>query len=84
MQRTIDCLIMVNWIHGLSPDELSGILLPLLPNTRFLILDAIDHNGPASYRYKHEFEFLAACARKVSSSRIDGEPRSFFVFEVNK
>jgi hypothetical protein len=83
-ERTIDCLIMVNWIHNLSSERLSEILLPLLPRTRYLILDAIDPDGPNSYRYKHDFGFLSAATRKLSVSRVAGEPRRFIVFEVTK
>jgi hypothetical protein len=82
--RTIDCLIMVNWIHNLSPESLSELLSPLLPRTQYLILDAIDADGPSSYRHKHEFGFLSTVARRVSTSRVQGEPRSFVVFEVAK
>jgi hypothetical protein len=83
-ERTIDCLIMVNWIHNLSPERLSELLLPLLPRTRYLILDAIDVDGPNSYRHKHDFGFLSAVARRLSVSRVQSEPRSFIVFEVAK
>jgi hypothetical protein len=83
-ERTIDCLIMVNWIHSLSPEHLSELLLPLLPRTRYLILDAIDADGPKSYRHKHDFGFLSTVTRRLSASRVQGEPRSFIVFEVVK
>jgi SAM-dependent methyltransferase len=83
-ERTIDCLIMVNWIHNLSPECLAELLLPLLPRTRYLILDAIDADGPNSYRHKHDFGFLSAVTRRLSASRVPGEPRSFVVFEVAK
>lgn len=83
-ERKIDCLIMVNWIHNLSCESLSELLLPVLPRTRYLILDAIDADGPISYRYKHDFGFLSAVTRKLSESRVPGEPRRFIVFEVTK
>jgi hypothetical protein len=78
----IDCLIMVNWIHSLSADDLAALLLPLLPMTRYLILDAIDVDGPVSYRYKHDFGFLAALTRRVRTARVTDEPRTFLVLEV--
>jgi hypothetical protein len=81
---TIDCLIMVNWVHNLSPERLSELLLPLLPRTRFLVLDAIDSDGPSSYRHKHDFGFLSALTDRLSVSRAPDEPRSFVVFEVKK
>lgn len=80
--RRIDCLIMVNWIHNLSPEQLEALLLPLLPRTQYLILDAIDADGPASYRFKHEFGFLETFADRVSVTRAVLEPRSFIVFKV--
>jgi hypothetical protein len=81
-QRRIDCLIMVNWIHSLSPAELAQLLLPLLARTRYLIMDAVDAEGPPSYRYKHDFAFLAGKVRQVSCARVPGEPRTFTVFEA--
>jgi hypothetical protein len=80
-RRSIDCLIMVNWIHGLCPSALEQLLLPLLPLTRYLVLDAVDADGPQSYRYKHDFAFLARITREVSRARIADEPRSFIAFE---
>jgi hypothetical protein len=79
---SIDCLIMVNWIHNLNADDLAALLLPLLPMTRYLILDAIDADGPDSYRVKHDFGFLAAVTRRVRTARVPGEPRSFVVLQV--
>jgi hypothetical protein len=78
----IDLLIMVNWIHSLSADDLAALLFPLLPLTRYLILDAIDVDGPPSYRFKHDFRFLAAVTRRVLTARVPDEPRSFVVLEV--
>ncbi|HVO48293.1 MAG TPA: hypothetical protein VMT29_18385 [Steroidobacteraceae bacterium] len=80
--RTIDCLIMVNWIHNFAADQLGQWLQPLLPRTRHLLLDAIDADGPASYRHKHDFGFLGARARRRSTTHACGEPRSFILFEV--
>lgn len=80
----IDCLIMVNWIHNLSPEQLAACILPLLPRTGYLILDAIDSDGPASYRFKHDFAFLAAFTQRISVTRVPAEPRSFMAFRVVK
>lgn len=80
--RQIDCLIMVNWIHTLSPAEVAALLLPLLPVTRFLILDAIDAGALGTYRYRHDFGLLAGRARRLSATRLRGEPRTLVVFEV--
>lgn len=79
--RRIDCLIMVNWIHALSPQELAAVLMPVMPNVRYLILDAIDADAPKSYRYRHDFSFLDAAARRICTARVPGEPRTFMVFE---
>jgi hypothetical protein len=79
--RRIDCLIMVNWIHTLSPEELAAAILPLIVRIRYLIVDAIDPDGPSSYRFKHDFSFLAGRARQVKSIRVAVEPRTFMIFE---
>ena len=78
----IDVLILVNWIHNLSPNELSELLEPLMPRTTYMLLDAIDLDGPSSYRYKHTFDFLIGNADPVSITRAPDEPRSFHLFRV--
>lgn len=80
----IDVLILVNWIHNLSADELSELLEPLMPRTTYLLLDAIDLDGPSSYRYKHTFDFLSGNADLVSVTRAPDEPRSFHLFRVKQ
>jgi SAM-dependent methyltransferase len=82
--RRIDCLIMVNWIHNLSPDQLWAGLLPLLPRTEWLIVDAIDRDGPVSYRFKHDFAFLSTLAERVSVTRVSGEPRNLILFKITQ
>jgi SAM-dependent methyltransferase len=78
----IDCLIMVNWIHNLSPEELATILVPLLSRIRYLIVDAVDDNAPASYRTKHDFAFLTGKATLLSTRRVLDEPRRFLLFRT--
>jgi SAM-dependent methyltransferase len=78
----IDCLILVNWIHNLSPQNLAELLLPVLPRTRYLVLDAMDTDAPASYRFKHDFAFLSKSAERVSVARSPDEARSFILYRV--
>ena len=78
----IDVLILVNWIHDFSPDQLEIWLRPLMPRTSFLLLDAIDSENPAGYRFAHDFAFLQGLAKPVSTRRVDGEGRSFILYEV--
>lgn len=82
IEAPIDVLILVNWIHNLSSNELSELLEPLMPRTTYLLLDAIDLDGPSSYRYKHTFDFLSGNADLVSITRAPDEPRSFQLFRV--
>lgn len=79
---TMDVLILINWIHEVSPQALEESLKPLLPRTRFLLVDAIDPEGDRSYRFKHDFAFLDSCTRKLSVTRPPGEGRSFHLYEV--
>lgn len=80
-EHRIDCLIMVNWIHALSPQELGAALMPVLPHVRYLILDAIDADDPQTYRHRHDFRFLDSAARRISATRVQGEARTFVVLE---
>ncbi len=78
----IHVLIMVNWIHNLSPAELRAMLRPLLPRTTYLVLDAVHADAPDSYRYKHSFSFLEGHAELVSVTPASDEPRSFHLFRT--
>jgi len=81
--ESIDCLIMVNWIHNLSSEELTGVLAPLLPRTRYLILDAVDKDAPASYRFRHDLAFLTGRATQLVAVRVPHEPRRFLLFRTS-
>jgi SAM-dependent methyltransferase len=81
-EQAIDCLVMINWIHNLSPEQLARCVLPLLPRARHVLLDAIDHDAPASYRFRHDFEFLIGMTERISTTRMPGEPRSFVLYKV--
>jgi hypothetical protein len=83
-QPKIDVLVLVNWIHEFSPQQLAEWLEPLLSRTRFLLLDAIDADNPLDYRYSHDFSFLANKARLISQSRAEGEGRRFMLYEVTR
>ncbi len=81
-QGSMDVLILVNWIDHLSPTQLADLMKPLLVKARYLVLDAIDPDGPSSYRYKHDFAFLEGKAERLSVTRAPDEPRSFHLFRV--
>lgn len=81
-EQRIGCLVMINWIHDLTSGRLAECVLPLLQRTDFILLDAIDSDAPSSYRFRHEFEFLAGMAERVSVTRVAGEPRSFVLYKV--
>jgi len=57
-------------------------LQPLLPRTRFLLLDAIDTDNPLDYRFKHDFSFLDGKAELVSEARHANEGRRFLLYKV--
>ena len=78
----IDCLIMVNWIHNLSPEQLAASVLPILPRARYVLLDSVDADALAPRRFQHDFEFLSGVAERISVTRAAGEPRDFVLFKV--
>lgn len=78
----IDVLILVNWIHEISPEELQRLLVPLLVRTSYLILDAIDPTESSGYRFKHDFAFLDSLAQRISVTRPPNEGRTFQLFKV--
>lgn len=78
----IDCLIMVNWIHSVSAEDLAAKLEPLWARTRYLILDSVDQDAPASYRVRHDFAFLDGKAVQLAAVRVPDEPRRFLLFKT--
>jgi SAM-dependent methyltransferase len=78
--QKIDVLILINWIHEISPAILEAELEPLLSRTRYLLLDALD---PDVQGYKHDFQFLASRANLLSIIRPEQEKRNFHLFEVH-
>jgi SAM-dependent methyltransferase len=78
----IDCLIMVNWIHNVSADDLAARLGPLWAKTRYLILDSVDQDAPDSYRVRHDFAFLDGKAVQMAAVRVPDEPRRFLLFRT--
>jgi len=81
-QDPIDVLILVNWIHDFSPEQLDTWLSPLLPRTRHLVLDAIDPDNTLDYRYMHDYTFLAGRATRLVSVRPASEGRQFHLYQV--
>lgn len=81
-QPTCDLLIMVNWIHQVDPVELERIMRPLALRSRFLLLDAVDPDGPEEYRFKHDFAFLEGWTEEISAAREPSEPRTFRLLRV--
>jgi hypothetical protein len=77
--KKIDVLILINWIHEISPSDLEEQLTPLLPHTKYLLLDALDSDVPG---YKHNFQFLASKVALISTNRPKDEKRSLHLFEV--
>ena len=80
--RRIDCLIMVNWIHQLSPEELAACVLPILPRVGYLLVDSVDSDALASNRFRHDFQFMSGISERISITRVVGEPREFVLFKV--
>jgi hypothetical protein len=81
-EHEIDVLILVNWIHDFSPEQLAIWLQPLIPRTRYLLLDAIDADNPLNYAFKHDFSFLLGTSKIVDEARTEGEGRRFLLFQV--
>ena len=83
-QSKIDVLILVNWIHEISPEQLDIWLTPLLSQTAYLCVDAIDENNSSGYRYAHNFSFLGKRASLFREARVQNEGRRFLIYKVMK
>ncbi|MGA7323895.1 MAG: class I SAM-dependent methyltransferase [Rhodomicrobium sp.] len=82
-ETSIGAVIMVNWIHNLPPVELEKQVLAFCQRTRYLVFDSIDKEAHASYKYIHDFAFLRGRARIKDVFRVQGELRSFLIWQVS-
>ena len=76
-----DVVIMVNWIHNLSPSDLAKLVASFVSNTKYFVFDRIDEEALSTYKYSHDFQFLCDRARLVDTFKVPGEPRSFLIME---
>jgi len=80
-QQPIDVLILVNWMHEYSPEQLDIWFSPMLSRTSYLLMDAIDPDAPEYYRYRHDFKFLGTRVRHVATRPIPNEKRKIILYE---
>jgi len=81
--RIIDLLITVNWIHGISPNELKESYKTFLEQKeiKFLVVDSL--KTPWEGSYKHNFHFLENFGYKLIKQLEDGKEnlREFLIFK---
>jgi SAM-dependent methyltransferase len=80
--KGIDVLMAVNWMHEFPPEQVEQWILPLLPDIRYLLVDAIKPGSNGGYRYFHDFHFLDQKARPASVSASAEPNRRFILWEV--
>lgn len=83
-EKEIDVLILLNWIHDLSPQQMMNFLEPFYKRVSYFVLEGITP-GEAGYKFFHDFKFLSEHAELVEA--IDGgfgEPRKLMIFKVLK
>lgn len=58
--KKIDCLIMVDFIHGISEEELKNEIQTLLAKTQtgLIVIDTFKNNQGTEYLYSHNGEYL--------------------------
>jgi len=81
--QNIDLLIAVNWIHGISPEELIRNFKETLKvkSIKFLFVDSL--LKPWQGAYKHDFRFLEETGYRLLKRFNDGGEnlREFLIFE---
>lgn len=84
IETDIDVLILVNWIHEYSPEQLASWLMPLLKRTKHILLDSINlSNANGDYKFKHDFKFLSEFSELILEVQPCGEDRSFKLYKLN-
>ena len=82
-EKNIGALIMVNWIHNIEQNELRSMIINIINNITYLVVDVIDNKYQKNYKYIHNFKFLKEKACLVSSFRVLNEPRQFQIWKIN-
>lgn len=78
----IDVLVAINWIHSLSPEELSAALTLFEGRVSYFLLEGITV-GQEGYAHCHDFAFLKGRAVLVDSKPGGiGEPRTLKLFKT--
>lgn len=69
-----DTLLLLNWPHGLSPQQLANLLQQIPRNFRYIVLDLIRDDAPdLGFQFRHKAEELIKLGLDVSIfRRIDG------------
>ena len=80
--RNIDVLMAINWMHEFPPEQIERWILPLLPDIRYLLVDAINPGSDGGYPYFHDFHFLDQKARPTSVTASAEPNRRFILWEV--
>lgn len=76
-----DLLIMVNWIHDVSPEILNEKFQSFANKYRYLLVDVITVNR-SEYKYKHDFDkinLIGRLVKKVDCGKREG--RSLLLYE---
>jgi ubiquinone/menaquinone biosynthesis C-methylase UbiE len=81
-ERPIDCLLMSGWIHMISPQQLEEVMQPLLPRTRYLVVDALTGYCPP-HLFRHDFAFLSGRAERISQTvPVNDTVRAYYVYKT--
>ena len=78
-EENIDVLILVNWIHAYSPQDIKIMIQSILPKIKYLVVDRISYSLPIG-RYQHDFEFIKY--PKIYQKIIDDGMRELIVFKI--
>ncbi len=84
VEDNIDVLVAINWIHNLSPSQLTNFLKPFYSRVSFFLLEGIYKDEPG-YKFCHDFNFLKKQIKLIDV--VDGgigEPRKLMLFKVIK
>jgi SAM-dependent methyltransferase len=82
-ETDIDVLVLLNWIHNISPIDLKLMLNDLLPHTKYILVEEIYENEP-DYKFYHDFDQIKELSLIASIDGGIGEPRKLKLFQSLK
>lgn len=81
-EDSFDCLLLFNWIHNISKEELENSIFKYNGKIKYLVLDQIKQ-GTKGYLYYHTFEYLKSNFTLIDTISVEKDVRNILIYKNN-